>query len=119
MYKRQDRKSAKRLNEQLESFFKASHIYHIDHYLGKEMVRNIQTIRFLNPLFANVWNHECIAHVQISAMEEVGVETRGTYYDQSGALKDKMCIRDRSIIIISSHIKNKVIRCQHLIELFT
>ncbi len=63
----EDRKSAKRLNEQLESFFKASHIYHIDHYLGKEMVRNIQTIRFLNPLFANVWNHECIAHVQISA----------------------------------------------------
>ena len=84
----EDRKSAKRLNEQLESFFKASHIYHIDHYLGKEMVRNIQTIRFLNPLFANVWNHECIAHVQISAMEEVGVETHGTYYDQSGALKD-------------------------------
>lgn len=80
--------SAEKLNERLEAFFSPHHIYHIDHYLGKEMVRNIQTIRFLNPIFANIWNHDHIEHVQISAMEEVGVETRGSYYDQSGALKD-------------------------------
>lgn len=80
--------SAQQLDQQLKSFFAPDNIYHIDHYLGKEMVRNIQTIRFMNPIFTNIWNHEYIENVQISAMEEVGVETRGGYYDTSGALKD-------------------------------
>lgn len=83
-----DLASARELNAQLEAFFAPDQIYHIDHYLGKEMVRNIQTIRFMNPIFANIWNHDYIENIQISAMEEVGVETRGSYYDQSGALKD-------------------------------
>lgn len=76
------------LNEAMEGFFKADHIYRIDHYLGKEMVRNIQIIRFANPIFSRVWDAEHIECIQISAMEEVGVETRGGYYDHSGALKD-------------------------------
>ena len=84
----EDLDSAKRLNEQLESFLPPERIYHIDHYLGKEMVRNIQTLRFMNPIFSQLWNHHFIEHVQISALEEVGVETRGAYYDRSGALKD-------------------------------
>lgn len=83
-----DLASARLLNEQLEAFFDPKQIYHIDHYLGKEMVRNIQAIRFLNPIFTNIWNHESIEHIQISALEKVGVETRGSYYDKSGALKD-------------------------------
>lgn len=84
----EDLKSAMRLNETLESFFTKDHVYHIDHYLGKEMVQNIHTIRFLNPIFSHIWNHEHIEHIQISALEEVGVEKRGGYYDQSGALQD-------------------------------
>ena len=52
------------------------------------MVRNIQAIRFANPIFTDVWNARSIEAVQISALEEVGVETRGGYYDASGALKD-------------------------------
>lgn len=83
-----DLASARLLDTQLNNFFTAKNIYHIDHYLGKEMVRNIQAIRFTNPIFTNIWNHNFIEHVQISAMEEVGVETRGGYYDSSGALKD-------------------------------
>ena len=79
---------AKKLNEDLTAFFGRDHIYRIDHYLGKEMIRNIQTIRFFNQVFANVWNHDAIASVEISALEEVGVETRGGYYDVSGAMKD-------------------------------
>lgn len=82
--------AAKELNEAMEDFFTPDHIYRIDHYLGKEMVRNIQTIRFANPIFSNVWDSAHIACIQISAMEEVGVETRGGYYDHSGALKDMM-----------------------------
>lgn len=81
-------KAAVTLNETMEQFFRPGHIYRIDHYLGKEMVRNIQIIRFANPIFRNIWNAEHIACIQISAMEEVGVETRGGYYDHSGALKD-------------------------------
>lgn len=78
------------LNATMETFFKPDHIYRIDHYLGKEMVRNIQTIRFANPIFSNVWDARHIECIQISALEEVGVETRGGYYDHSGALKDMM-----------------------------
>lgn len=80
--------AATRLNETMEAFFRSDHIYRIDHYLGKEMVRNIQIIRFANPIFSNVWDADHIDNIQISAMEEVGVETRGGYYDHSGALKD-------------------------------
>ena len=80
--------AAKKLNEQLEAFFPAENIYRIDHYLGKEMVRNIQTIRFTNPIFANLWNSQYIESVQISAFEDLGIGSRGNYYDTSGALKD-------------------------------
>lgn len=76
------------LNRRLEAIFTSERIYRIDHYLGKEMVRNIETIRFSNPLFTNLWDSRFIECVQISAMEDVGVETRGGYYDGAGALKD-------------------------------
>ena len=80
--------AAEKLNQQLERHFGSEQIYRIDHYLGKEMVRNIQAIRFTNPIFTDVWNSRYIESVQISALEDVGVETRGGYYDASGALKD-------------------------------
>ncbi len=80
--------AAAALNKELEAFFGPEQIYRIDHYLGKEMVRNIQAIRFSNPIFTDVWNSRYIESVQISALEDMGVETRGGYYDASGALKD-------------------------------
>lgn len=80
--------SARVLNGELERFFGAENIYRIDHYLGKEMVRNVQTIRFANPIFANAWNAQSIESIEISALEDVGVETRGGYYDEAGALRD-------------------------------
>lgn len=80
--------AAAALNRELENCFGANQIYRIDHYLGKEMVRNIQAIRFANPIFTDVWNSRYIESVQISALEDMGVETRGGYYDASGALKD-------------------------------
>lgn len=84
----EDLTSAKLLNQNLEAFFGKQHVFHIDHYLGKEMIRNIQTIRFMNPIFQHVWSKESIEHIQISATESIGVENRGDYYDKSGALKD-------------------------------
>lgn len=84
----EDLASAKVLNQDLDKMFGRERIYRIDHYLGKEMVRNIQTIRFANPLFTDSWDARHIEFIQISALEDVGVETRGGYYDASGALKD-------------------------------
>lgn len=80
--------AAKELNKKLEAFFDLENIYRIDHYLGKEMVRNIQTIHFTNPIFAKLWNSQYIESVQISAFEDLGIGSRAGYYDTSGALKD-------------------------------
>ena len=63
-------------------------IYRIDHYLGKETVQNILAFRFANGIFEPIWNRRYIDHVQISVAETVGVESRGSYYDQAGALRD-------------------------------
>ncbi len=79
---------ALQLNERLLSHFGEDNIYRIDHYLGKEMIQNILTIRFKNLLFENSWNRNNIDNIRIIASEEVGVETRAKYYDNAGALKD-------------------------------
>lgn len=83
-----DLPSAQKLNEQINQVFKEEEIYRIDHYLGKEMVQNIQVIRFANAFFEPLWNNNHIANVQITLSETVGVEDRGGYYDKSGALRD-------------------------------
>ncbi len=79
---------AKMLSEKLIDTFGRENIYHIDHYLGKEMVQSIQAIRFKNSIFKACWNKNFIDHVKIYACEELGVETRGAYYDATGAMKD-------------------------------
>lgn len=84
----EDLPSAQKLNTILADFFGQDEIYHIDHYLGKEMIQNILSIRFQNTVFREIWNNRFIHSVQISAAESDGVGTRGGYYDKSGALKD-------------------------------
>ena len=80
--------NATELNNKLAEFFGQDEIYHIDHYLGKEMIQNILSIRFNNAIFKGIWNKDFIDSVQITAAESVGVETRAGYYDKSGAMKD-------------------------------
>ena len=63
-------------------------IYRIDHFLGKETVQSIMAVRFANGLFEPIWNREHIDHVQITVAETVGVEHRGKFYEQTGALRD-------------------------------
>jgi len=83
-----DLPSAEKLNREIREVFHENEIFRIDHYLGKEMVQNIGVIRFANALFEPLWNNRHIANIQITLSETVGVEERGEYYDQSGALRD-------------------------------
>lgn len=83
-----DLASAREINARISDVFGEDHIYRIDHYLGKEMIQNILTVRFTNQIFKSVWNKDAIDNVQITVKESVGVEERGGYYDQSGALRD-------------------------------
>ena len=83
-----DLASARALNERISHTFPEDQIYRIDHYLGKETVQNIMAFRFANGIFEPIWNRRYIDHIQISVAETVGVEQRGGYYDQAGALRD-------------------------------
>jgi glucose-6-phosphate 1-dehydrogenase len=83
-----DLKSARELSETLHKVFSEDSVYRIDHYLGKETVQNILAFRFANAIFEPVWNANLIDSVQITAAEEIGIENRGGYYDQTGVLRD-------------------------------
>lgn len=83
-----DQESASSLNAVLLKYFKESQIFRIDHYLGKNTVRNIIAFRFANPMFEPIWNRRYIDHVKITVAETVGVELRGGYYEGAGALRD-------------------------------
>ncbi len=80
--------SSKELIKILEKSFAERLIYRIDHYLAKETVQNILTFRFENPIFKTIWNRHHIDHIIITAAEEIGIEGRVAFYEQSGALKD-------------------------------
>jgi glucose-6-phosphate 1-dehydrogenase len=83
-----DLPSARALNAQVRANFEEEQIYRIDHYLGKETVQNILAFRFGNGIFEPLWNRRYVNHVQITAAESIGVEGRGGYYQEAGALRD-------------------------------
>ncbi len=83
-----DLKSAQELNKLLLDFFNEDQIYRIDHYLGKETVQNLMVTRFANGIYEPLWNRNYIQHVEVTAVESIGVESRGGYYDEAGALRD-------------------------------
>jgi glucose-6-phosphate 1-dehydrogenase len=83
-----DLASAKKLSDDLHEVFRESEVYRIDHYLGKETVQNILAFRFGNGIFEPLWNRRYVNHVQITAAESIGVEGRGAYYQEAGALRD-------------------------------
>ena len=85
-----DLDTAKMLNRQIREVFEEEDIYRIDHYLGKEMIQNIMVIRFANTFFEPVWNSKFIDNIQINSSETGGIEERGGYYEQAGALRDMM-----------------------------
>ncbi|HEY8293381.1 MAG TPA: glucose-6-phosphate dehydrogenase, partial [Thermomicrobiales bacterium] len=82
-----DLESARELNNQLAEVFSERQVFRIDHYLGKETVQNILVFRFANGIFEPLWNRGYVDHVQITVAESIGVEGRGGYYEESGALR--------------------------------
>jgi glucose-6-phosphate 1-dehydrogenase len=83
-----DLATSRQLDEELHRYFREHQIFRIDHYLAKETVQNILALRFTNTIFEPIWNRRYVDHVQITVAEDLGVEHRGTFYEQSGALRD-------------------------------
>jgi glucose-6-phosphate 1-dehydrogenase len=83
-----DLESSRALDAELHRYFQERQIFRIDHYLAKETVQNILALRFTNTIFEPIWNRRYVDHVQITVAEDLGVEHRGTFYEQSGALRD-------------------------------
>jgi glucose-6-phosphate 1-dehydrogenase len=83
-----DLESAHRLNREVARVFRETQVYRIDHYLGKETVRNLLVFRFGNGIFEPIWNRQFVDHVQITVAESIGVEDRGAFYEETGATRD-------------------------------
>ncbi|HMM42148.1 MAG TPA: glucose-6-phosphate dehydrogenase [Thermomicrobiales bacterium] len=83
-----DLESAEHLNQVVNQVFAERDVYRIDHYLGKETVQNIIAFRFSNGVWEPLWNRQYVDHVQITVAESIGIEGRGGYYDETGALRD-------------------------------
>ena len=83
-----DLESAKRLNREIGRVFREAQVYRIDHYLGKETVRNLLVFRFANGIFEPLWNRRYVDHVQITMSESIGLEDRGAFYEETGAARD-------------------------------
>lgn len=83
-----DLDSARELNEIYQSVFSENQIFRIDHFLGKETVQNILALRFANSIFEPLWNRNYVEYVEVTAVENLGIEQRGGFYDSTGALRD-------------------------------
>jgi glucose-6-phosphate 1-dehydrogenase len=83
-----DLESARELNSEINRVFEEPQVFRIDHYLGKETVQDLLVQRFANSIFEPIWNREFVDCVQITVAENLGVGSRGGYYDSSGALRD-------------------------------
>jgi glucose-6-phosphate 1-dehydrogenase len=84
----EDTESAKRLQQSLIQHLDEGQIYRIDHYLGKETVQNLLIFRFGNSIFESIWNNHHIDNVQITVGEEIGIGTRGRFWEEAGMLRD-------------------------------
>jgi glucose-6-phosphate 1-dehydrogenase len=83
-----DLASAQEWNALVHRYFDEPQIYRIDHYLGKETVQNLLVFRFSNAIFESLWNRDRIDNIQITVAESIGVDQRGSFFDQTGTLRD-------------------------------
>ncbi|MDR0846056.1 MAG: glucose-6-phosphate dehydrogenase [Lactobacillales bacterium] len=124
-----DYATALELNENITSVFEENEIYRIDHYLGKEMIQNINAVRFANGIFEALWNSRHIDNIQITFAESLGVEERGGYYETSGALKDMvqnhllqvvaLLTMDPPATLADEDIRNEKIKALEALKIYT
>jgi glucose-6-phosphate 1-dehydrogenase len=121
-----DAASARALNALLTGVFAEEEIYRIDHYLGKETVQNMLVLRFANGIFEPIWNRQMVDHVQITVAENLGLEGRASFYEESGAIRDivqnhllqlvALCAMEPPIDFTADSVRNekvKVLRAIH------
>jgi glucose-6-phosphate 1-dehydrogenase len=97
-----DLKSAQELNQIVSHVFDERSVYRIDHYLGKETVQNIMMFRFGNSMFEPVWNRNYIEYIEITAAETLGVEGRGAFYEETGALRDMVANHMLQLLMLTA-----------------
>ena len=97
-----DLKSAQELNEIVSRVFDEKSVYRIDHYLGKETVQNIMMFRFGNSIFEPVWNRNYVEYIEITAAEMLGVEGRGEFYEETGALRDMVANHMLQLLMLTA-----------------
>jgi glucose-6-phosphate 1-dehydrogenase len=97
-----DLKSAQELNEIVSQVFDERSVYRIDHYLGKETVQNIMMFRFGNSMFEPVWNRNYVEYIEITAVEALGVEGRGEFYEETGALRDMVANHMLQLLMLTA-----------------
>lgn len=124
-----DAETSEQLSKHLDSLFSEQQIYRMDHYLGKEMVQSIMTLRFGNTIFTPSWNRHYIAAVKIVSKESFGVEGRGGYFDQYGIIRDVMqnhmlqvlalVAMEKPISCLAEDVRNEKVRVLRCIQPIT
>jgi glucose-6-phosphate 1-dehydrogenase len=109
-----DLKSSRKINHYLAQVFDEHQVFRIDHYLGKELVANIALTRFTNRVFEPLWNNKHIDSVQIVLSEKIGIEGRGSYYDEYGAIKDMVQSHMLQLLALTAMEAPKSLSAQYL-----
>ena len=109
-----DTDSSRALSKGLNALLNENQIFRIDHYLGKEMVQNLITMRFANKTFAHVWDKSCISSVQITFKETIGTQGRGGYFDSSGIIRDVLQNHLLQIVALIAMEKPKSLEAEHV-----